>query len=94
MVAPAHETIVGTGEPRSLRSGRPVWFVVVAGLLSAAGCQTQSANPFIAAAVDPDTGSSVNIGSLSTVIAKNPTDANGYNVRGTAYGNRVKNRPR
>jgi len=36
--------------------------------------------------VDPAAGSQANIGSLSAVIAQNPSDANAYNVRGTAYG--------
>src|SRR3979490_1532803 len=59
----------------------------VAGLLLAAGCQTQPSNfgkPDDM--VDPGAGSQANIGSLSAVIAQNPSDANAYNVRGTAYG--------
>src|SRR4051794_23440871 len=56
-------------------------------LLRVAGCQTHPNNfgkPDDL--VDPAAGSQANIGSLSEVIAKNPNDANGYNVRGTAYG--------
>ncbi|MCB1488301.1 MAG: tetratricopeptide repeat protein, partial [Bauldia sp.] len=59
--------------------------LLIAGLTVAAGCQT-SPTAFTSADIDPATGSAVNIGSLSTVISQNPQDANGYNVRGTAYG--------
>jgi tetratricopeptide (TPR) repeat protein len=59
----------------------------MAALFVAAGCQTQPSNfgkPDDM--VDPAAGSQANIGSLSSVIAQNPNDANAYNVRGTAYG--------
>ena len=37
-------------------------------------------------ATEDEVGSQVNISSLSAVVSQNPSDANGYNVRGTAYG--------
>ena len=41
---------------------------------------------FIKADIEPAAGSEANINSLTAVIQRNPSDANGYNVRGTAYG--------
>ena len=53
----------------------------------AAGCQTTvrpvSSRPTTSTRLP---GPQANIGSLTAVIAQNPNDANGYNVRGTAYG--------
>src|SRR5258708_23958254 len=71
---------------RGRRMATRAKWAALAVLALVAGCQTQPSNfgkPDDM--VDPAAGSQANIGSLSAVIAKNPNDANGYNVRGTAY---------
>ena len=58
--------------------------MLVAAAVALAGCQT---TPQVTSKdYDKNNASAVNIGSLSTVIAQSPGDANAYNVRGTAYG--------
>jgi tetratricopeptide (TPR) repeat protein len=57
--------------------------LALASALALAGCQS-SAVPLSEG--DASAGSTVNIDSLSTVIAQNPNDATTYNVRGSAYG--------
>ena len=63
---------------------RPLW-VALAGALVLAGCQTAS-NVHDFDDVDRAMGSEANISSLSSVVNQNPSDASGYNVRGTALG--------
>jgi len=62
-------------------------WLVIAGALLLGACQTQTAN-FGRSEDDPDAAiaSQANISSLSAAVTQNPSDANAYNVRGTAYG--------
>ncbi len=71
---------------RASGTGRRVAFAMAAAMVLVAGCSSTDQSAFNKAAIDPGAGSEANIGSLTTVIARNPNDANGYNVRGTAYG--------
>ena len=66
-------------------TGRRLAFATAMVALLAAGCTTDQST-FNKAVIDPAAGSEANIGSLTTVIQRNPSDANGYNVRGTAFG--------
>src|SRR5262245_9646964 len=63
---------------RASGTGRRFAFLVAAIALLAAGCTTDQST-FNKAVIDPAAGSEANIGSLTTVIQRNPTDANGYN---------------
>jgi tetratricopeptide (TPR) repeat protein len=56
---------------------------LLAGALALAGCQSSG---YPGADIDTSAASTVNIASLSTVIAQNPNDPTSYNVRGSAYG--------
>ncbi|MCX5580135.1 tetratricopeptide repeat protein [Kaistia terrae] len=70
---------------RLLSRGRsPLWAAML-GTLALAGCQTAS-NTHDFDNVDRAMGSEANISSLSSVVNQNPSDASGYNVRGTALG--------
>src|SRR6185295_7339188 len=60
----------------------PLATLVASSLMLAACSQTASTTR----ATEDEVGSQVNISSLSAVVSQNPSDANGYNVRGTAYG--------
>src|SRR5688500_12169107 len=51
---------------------------------SLAACETPLAG--LQVAVDPETASEANIESLTAVIARDPNNPEGYNVRGAAYG--------
>src|SRR5687768_10028196 len=53
--------------------------------LTLAGCQTADTSSDMMR-VERAQGTEQNIASLSTVIAANPSDPEGYNVRGSAYG--------
>ena len=53
--------------------------------LALAACQTPRL-PALPVSVDPATGSEANIESLSAVIAREPSNPEAYNVRGSAYG--------
>src|SRR5690606_10022107 len=60
--------------------GRPLLLLVG---LTLAGCQSQGGTRDLQVSnVDPDIGGQTNIGSLTDVVKRNPTDANGYNIRG------------
>ena len=60
--------------------------VVLALALSACATERMSVTGGKVAEVDTDKeAASVNIASLTEVIARNPTDANAYNTRGAAY---------
>jgi tetratricopeptide (TPR) repeat protein len=74
-----------TGVATRLSRGRsPLWAAML-GTLALAGCQTAS-NTHDFDNVDRAMGSEANISSLSSVVNQNPSDASGYNVRGTALG--------
>ena len=62
----------------------PAAAMTLATALALSGCQTASTDDMIK--VDREQGSEQNIASLSSVINSNPTDPEGYNVRGSAYG--------
>ena len=51
-----------------------------------AACQTSTTSNTFGTAIDRSAGSAVNIASLTAVIEGDPSDANAYNVRGSAYG--------
>src|SRR4028119_295277 len=58
--------------------------------LALGACQSDKIlNP---AAIEPETGSAANIESLTAVIAREPNNPEGYNVRGSAYGRAGMNR--
>lgn len=65
--------------------GRSALLAAMLGALALAGCQTAS-NVHDFDTVDRAMGSEANISSLSSVVDRNPSDASGYNVRGTALG--------
>src|SRR5688572_1064419 len=76
----------GTGELKMRAFCTSLRATLVAGALACvlAGCQTELAT--FPVAVDPETASEANIESLSAVIARDPSNAESYNVRGSAYG--------
>lgn len=81
----ADMTSNATGVATRLSRGRsPLWAAML-GTLALAGCQTAS-NTHDFDNVDRAMGSEANISSLSSVVNQNPSDASGYNVRGTALG--------
>ena len=73
-----------------LRSGDRMTKIRMAGslafvlALALAGCQTGPTGEL--ATIEVAQGSSENISSLTSVIDRNPSDPEAYNVRGTAYG--------
>src|SRR5690606_6457375 len=78
----------GTGimpEPRTATGSLYACAAVLLGLV-VAGCTTADPGSLAKAEIDPASGSEANIDSLTAVIQRAPSDANGYNVRGTAYG--------
>src|SRR4051794_34251166 len=82
----ARET-VGMHDSASRRMS--FWRCSVVGAALAAGlplaaCTTGPSGEM--ATIEAAQGSSENIESLTSVINRNPTDAEGYNVRGSAYG--------
>src|SRR5688572_25049861 len=76
----------GTGELKMRADFSRFRAAFLAGALAAflAGCQTELVS--FPVAVDPETASEANIESLSAVIARDPSNAESYNVRGSAYG--------
>ena len=77
----------GTG-PGSLRRTIPLLVVLA---VAVAGCSSsRSSKP--TAEIDPSPASQANIASLTAVVNQDPSDASGYNVRGTAYGKAGKYR--
>lgn len=50
------------------------------------GCLSRRDADFDVTAVNPAAGSETNISSLTAAIEQNPNDPNGYNYRGSAYG--------
>src|SRR5690606_37968010 len=74
----------------------PIRNAAIASLLLSvwlAGCTTVSSvtAPQVAS-LDAAQGSEENIASLTAVIERSPSDADAYNVRGTAYGRAGRNR--
>ena len=68
---------------------RAAWSVVVVAALGLAGCESAGSVGAIglgvAETMPKTTDTSVNLASLSEVVARNPHDAEAYNTRGAAY---------
>ena len=67
---------------KSWMRGRSIGVVLSLLLLSACN----SSDGFSGLTLEKEQGSAQNISSLSQVVARNPRDPEGYNVRGSAYG--------
>ena len=59
--------------------------LVLASTLTLVACETTTTSSDVIR-IDREQGSEQNIASLTSVIAANPNDPEGYNVRGSAYG--------
>ena len=67
------------------RLSSPLAWLALALALPLAACQTGGL-PNLPVSIDPSTASESNIESLSAVIAREPSNPEAYNVRGSAYG--------
>ncbi len=77
---------IGNGIRQINAHGRVVAsLITVASALVLSGCQTGDTSEDMIR-VERAQGTEENIASLSSVIASNPSDPEGYNVRGSAYG--------